>query len=117
LAGVDGAAFTSSTVLGAKVGSNFMGQLTWYYHGKFNLSAANVTPTGQTSVGAYSTFDLYMQYDFKKSSVPIILSLGITNMFDANPPVYTGTNTNFGKGYANGATLGRVFQVGASIKF
>ena len=68
-------------------------------------------------MGAYNTFDLYTQYDVKRSGLPpITLSLGITNMFDTNPPIYRGNAAGFGAGYAH-STLGRVFQLGANVKF
>ena len=75
---------------------------------------------GQTSIAAFNTFDLYAQYDLNQKlmgSSRISLSLGITNLFNISPPLYNGTNPAFGAGYANGSTAGRVFQLGADVKF
>ena len=114
-AGVNGSAFNAVTMLGATVGENFRGQVTWNHLSGFDLSAP--AQLGQTTVGAYNTFDLYTQYDVKRSGLPpITLSLGITNMFDTNPPIYRGNAAGFGAGYAH-STLGRVFQLGANVKF
>jgi len=117
-AGINGPHFNSATVIGATVGENIRGQLTWNHLGSFNLS----TPAGlgQTSVGAFNTVDFYAQYDLGpklKNLPPISLSLGISNLFDTNPPAYNGSNPAFGSGYANGSTVGRVFQLGANVKF
>ena len=72
----------------------------------------------QTTVSPYDTFDLYTQYELKAiDSLPVTLSLGITNLFNTNPPHYNGVDTNYGSGYANGNTLGRVIQLGANVKF
>jgi len=119
-AGVDGSRFNFATVLGTTVGANFRGQLTWNHLNGFSLS----TPAqlGQTSVAAFNTVDLYAQYDLKDVAlmpVPTTVSLGVTNVFANNPPVYYGVGAAggvFGSGYANGSTLGRVFYFGANVK-
>jgi iron complex outermembrane receptor protein len=119
-AGINVSRFNFTTVLGATVAANFRGQLTWNHLNGFSLSAP--AALGQTSVAAFNTFDLYAQYDLKQMSLlplPITLSLGITNVFGTNPPVYYATGPgggNLGAGYANGSTLGRVFYFGANVK-
>jgi iron complex outermembrane receptor protein len=119
-AGINGSRFNFTTVLGATIAANFRGQLTWNHLNGFSLSAP--AALGQTSVAAFNTFDLYAQYDLKQMSLlplPITLSLGITNVFGTNPPVYNATGPgggNLGAGYANGSTLGRVFYLGANVK-
>ena len=116
-AGINGSRFNFATVLGATVGPAFRGQLTWNHLNGFALSVP--AALGQKSVAAFNTFDLYTQYDLKdtlKGWPPITLSLGITNLFNIAPPVYYGSSPNFGSGYA-GSTLGRVFQLGANVKF
>jgi iron complex outermembrane receptor protein len=116
-AGINSSRFNFSTVFGTTVGESFRGQLTWNHLNGFSL----VPPAqlGQTSVAAFNTVDLYSQYDLKqKLSVPITLSLGITNVFNTNPPVYYGVGPGggtTGAGYA-GTTLGRVFYLGAEVK-
>lgn len=108
--------FSFVGTLGATVGSDFRGQVKWNHVPGYALA----TPAGnnQTSIGSFNTFDFYFQYDLKQLGhlPPISLSLAITNAFNTNPPVYYGSNALVGNGYA-GSTLGRVVQVGASVKF
>jgi iron complex outermembrane recepter protein len=113
-AGVDGSAFNSVGIVGASVGKAFRAQVTWNHLSGFALSQPPAS--GQTSVNAFNTFDFYAQYTVKRGSLPPVnLSLGITNMFNTDPPVYRGDASAFGAGYAH-STLGRVFQLGADIK-
>jgi iron complex outermembrane receptor protein len=115
-AGINGSRFNFATVLGTTVAGNFRGQLTWNHLNGFSLSSA--AGLGQTSVAAFNTVDLYAQYDLKQIPVlplPVTVSLGITNLFANNPPLFRGDNPVFGAGYA-GSTIGRVFQLGANVK-
>jgi len=115
-AGLDGSAYNHVATLGATVGENFRGQVTWNHRAGYRLS----TPAAlnQTTVGTFDTFDLYLQYDLQQNALPpITLSLGVTNMFDKDPPVYRGTLSGSPSGTANGSALGRVFQIGAGVKF
>lgn len=115
-AGINGTKFNSATVVGATVGENVRGQLTWNHLAGFSLSTP--TATGQSRVGAFNTFDLYAQYEWKQKSLPpITLELGITNVLNTNPPIFEGTAAGIGTGTANGQTLGRVFQLGMNVKF
>ncbi len=116
-AGLDGAEFNSATTLGATVGDNFRGQVTWNHKSGYRLLTA--AQLNQTTVGAFNTFDLFMQYDLKQGSLPpIALTLGVTNMFNTAPPIFRGAQAQAGNaGFNNGSTLGRVFQLGASVKF
>lgn len=114
-AGLDGSRFTSTLTLGAEVGEKFRGQLTWSHRGGYRLGTA--AQLGQTRVGSFNPIDLFMQYDLEQGSLPpITLSLGVDNMFNSAPPIYR-ANSNTGSGYANGSPLGRVFHLGASVKF
>jgi len=114
--GIDFSAFNWVAVLGAKIGQDFRGQVTWNHVSGFNLSAP--AQLNQTKVGSFNTFDLFLQYDLKHSSLPpITLTLGVSNMFDTRPPLYRGTDISFGSGFAGAETLGRVVQLGASVKF
>jgi iron complex outermembrane recepter protein len=113
-AGINGPRFNAATVLGATVGEDIRAQLTWNHLNGFSLEPP--VQLGQTHVDAFNTVDLYGQYELKRlASVPITLSLGITNVFNTNPPAYNGSNPAFGNGYA-GSTLGRVFYLGAEVK-
>ncbi|HEX7853688.1 MAG TPA: TonB-dependent receptor [Sphingobium sp.] len=109
--------FTSVGRLGANVGDNFRGQLSWTHRSGFNLS----TPAGlgQMTVGSFDTIDLFLKYDVKRSDMlPMALTLGINNIFDQNPPVYYGNSGPLGgSGYANGSTVGRFVQLGLTVNF
>jgi iron complex outermembrane receptor protein len=116
-AGIDGTDFGSVAKIGVNVGDNFSGQLTWNHKAGFTLSVP--AQLGQLKVGAFDTFDLFMKYDVTRGGLPpITLSLGINNLFDKGPPIYRGNgNGAFAAGYANGSTIGRLVQLGASVKF
>ena len=116
VADINSSRFHSATVFGAKVGSNITGQLTWNHLAHFNLNVP--APLNQTSVGAFDTLDLYLQYDLTRTGLPpISLSLGVTNLLDTSPPNYNGVFNSLYPGFAGGSTLGRVFQLGANVKF
>jgi iron complex outermembrane recepter protein len=110
--------FNFVTTLGTQVGRNFLAQIKWNHVDGLALSEA--VGLGQTSFGSFNTFDLYTQYTVDRGGLPpIVLSLGITNMFNTSPPVYNGTYQGLSastNGYAD-STFGRVVQLGASIKF
>ena len=115
-AGLDGAAFNSTLTLGATVGENFRGQVTWNHRSGFRL--LQTAGLGQTTVGTFDTFDLFASYDVKRGGLPPInLSLGVTNLLNTSPPIYRGRQSGGQAGFHNGSTLGRVFQLGASVKF
>ena len=114
-AGVNSSRFNFNTVVGATVGENFLGQLTWNHLAGFTLSPA--AALGQTRVSAFDTFDLYLQYEVQRNGLPpTTLSLGVTNLLDQNPPKFNGESPNATFGY-DGQTLGRVIQLGASVKY
>ena len=113
---VNASPFTAVTTFGARIGDDITGQLTWNHLDGFKLSV----PAGlnQTSVSAFDTLDLYAQYNLKRPGLPpITLSLGVTNLTDASPPLYNGIFNALDNGYAGGPTVGRVFQLGANVKF
>ena len=115
-AGVDGTRFNSIGRIGANVGENWQGVFTWNHLAGFKLSVP--AQLDQMDVGAFDTFDLYVQYDIKRDELPpISLSLSVNNIFDANPPLYRGVAAGTAGGYWNGSTIGRLFQLGASVKF
>ena len=108
------ARFNFTTALGASVGENFRGQIKWNHIDGYSLTVP--AGLGQTSVGAYNFFDVFMSYDLKQGDVPPInFSLGVTNVFNKNPPNYNG-QLGLSNGYS-GSTFGRVVTLGASIKF
>lgn len=113
-AGLDGGRFNSSLDLGV-TGDDFRAQVTWYHRSGYRLSAA--AQLGQTTVGAFNTFDLFLEKTIQDKSIPITLSLRVENLFDKAPPIFRGASSSGNVGYANGNPLGRVFQLGASVKF
>ena len=100
--------------LGTTVGENFRAQIKWNH-----IDGGNVAPDslglGQTEQASFNPLDFFASYDLKVGKLPSIgVSLTITNMFNQNPPVFNGGNGLL-NGYADG-TLGRVVQLGASVK-
>lgn len=115
-AGIDFTAFNSVARLGANVGDNFRALLTWNHLAGLTLTAP--AALGQTQVGAFNTFDLYVQYNLKQNNLPpITLSLGVNNLLDTDPPLFRGVAAGTAGGYYNGSTVGRFVQLGASVKF
>jgi iron complex outermembrane receptor protein len=101
--------------LGATWGEHFLAQLKWNH-----IDGGNVAPDnlglGQTYQSAFNTFDFFAKYDVSRKGLPPIgLTLTITNMFNTSPPAFNGGNGSQ-NGYADG-TVGRLIQVGASVKF
>jgi iron complex outermembrane receptor protein len=78
----------------------------------------NFYPT-QSHYDAFNTVDLFFKYDFdgEGATKDLALTLGVNNLFDADPPVrFVGGTLPF-VGYNNGSTIGRFIQVGFSKKF
>ncbi len=101
--------------VGTTIGENFRAQVKWNH-----LDGGNVAPyslgLGQVTQSAFNTFDFFAKYDLSRSSLPpISLTLAITNMFNTSPPIFNGGN-GITNGY-NESTVGRVIQLGASVKF
>ncbi|MGE3690226.1 MAG: TonB-dependent receptor [Novosphingobium sp.] len=106
------------TQVGANIG-NFRAQATWNHSKGFPLSSPQGLG-GQTSVGSFNTVDLFFRYEFAGESIlkDLALTFNINNAFDQEPPIYTGGDiVRNQRGFRNGNTLGRIFQVGVSKKF
>jgi iron complex outermembrane recepter protein len=106
------------TQLGANIG-DFRAQATWNHSKGYPLSSPQGL-NGQTSVGSFNTVDLFFKYEFEGESLlrDLALTLNINNVFDQGPPIYTGGDiVRNQRGFRNGNTLGRIFQVGLSKKF
>jgi iron complex outermembrane recepter protein len=115
---------TRSTI-GATVGA-LTAQATWTHLQGYDLAfpvGYNNPGAGfvqQTHIGSFNTIDLFFRYDFKGEGFDkdLALTLNVNNLFDHDPPLYIGGDTIAGRnGYTNGATLGRLVQVGVSKKF
>lgn len=104
-----------AATLGTTVG-NLRVQGTVNYQGGFDTTPA-VANLNQSRVSSYTLVNGYVEYEFNGHGVFKDLSLTATieNIFDQDPPAYNGTLS--GDGYANGFTLGRLFQFGISKKF
>ena len=69
------------------VGDDWRAQITWNHRSGFKLSVP--AQLNQTRVGAFDTFDLFTEYDLKREDLPpLSFTLGVTNVFDTNPPIY-----------------------------
>lgn len=101
---------------GAQVGG-LRGQVTWQHSGGFRVNP-NIY-AGQDRVGAYNLVNLFFKYDVPGESIfakGLSFTLNVDNLLDADPPSLRGAlNNQFG--YANGFTLGRLFQLGVNKKF
>ena len=106
------------TTAGANVGP-LRAQLTWNYTGGYKITPTTSVPV-QSSVGSFSTVNLFFEYNAPSSSSNALknlsLTLNINNLFDQDPPVLLRNNPNE-NGFANGFTLGRLVMFGAVKKF
>lgn len=89
-------------------------QLTMNHNGSYHVTSAVNLP--QDSVGAFTTFNLYLRYamqgeDWRKN---LSFTLNVDNVFNTDPPVYKASS---GNGTANGSTLGRLVQFGVHKDF
>ncbi|MFO1325976.1 MAG: TonB-dependent receptor [Rubrivivax sp.] len=97
--------------------ANWMAQLSQRYQSKIrdqNLPAATGAGTsGARDVAAYEQYNLVVKYTGIKN---LGLTLGVSNLFDKNPPV---TNHNGYRGYLTSVAdvLGRAYSLTAEYKF
>ncbi len=104
--------------IGADIGQ-FRAQAVWNYRSGWKLDV----PVGlgsQTTVGSYSTFDLFFKYNLggEGALANTALTVTVNNVFDKYPPIYTGGDiVRNQSGFRNGNTVGRLVQVGFSTKF
>jgi outer membrane receptor protein involved in Fe transport len=71
----------------------------------------------RTVVNLFFAYDLSRIDSWKGLTDKLALSLSINNVFDQDPPHYSGSYNTLYNGYANGATVGRLAQFGVSKKF
>ncbi|RZI75928.1 MAG: TonB-dependent receptor [Pseudomonas sp.] len=124
-----------SATLGATVGA-FRAQATLNHTGGYRVNrcdatttpACNPSTTGlpsasgflQDRVKAFNVVNLFFKYAVPGDSMllnDLEFTLNVNNLFDTDPPLSTQIGANSGSGYANGFTLGRLFQFGVSKKF
>ena len=118
---VDNSRYAFSTTAGVNVGA-LRAQAILNYVAGFDDTPSPAN-NNQTHIGAFTVVNLFFRYDlsglsWKASGITdnLALSLSINNVFDVNPPLYTGTYNTLYNGYANGSTVGRLFQIGFSKK-
>lgn len=104
---------------------NLRAQATWNHTGGYPLIApvAAVGPYPvQTRIGAFDVFDLYFKYNVPGEGAmkDVSFTLNVNNLFDRDPPLSrrgAGGGVLLRSGYENGATVGRLVQLGVSKKF
>jgi iron complex outermembrane recepter protein len=118
---VDQSRFAFTASAGANIGDLRAQAIVNY------VAGFDVTPTlannkqaylrGFTVVNLFFAYDLSRIDSWKGLTDKLALSLSINNVFDQDPPPYTGTYNTLYNGYANGSTVGRLVQIGVSKKF
>ncbi len=105
------------------VGANirhFTAQAILNHTSGYGLNApVGVLPV-QTHVSGYSTIDLFFKYELSGTGFlqPLSLTLNVQNVLDKSPPDYEAQTLVLAtSGYANGATIGRLIELGISKKF
>jgi iron complex outermembrane recepter protein len=116
---VDNSRYRFSTEAGVNIGA-LRAQAILNYVAGFDDTP---TPSNneQAHIGAFTIVNLFFRYDLsgagpKTLTDNLALSLSINNVFNVDPPLYTGTYNTLYNGYANGSTVGRLIQVGFSKK-
>lgn len=104
------------STLGVDIGE-FRAQGTWNFSQGFDVPPVGLI--GQTHVADYSTFDLFLKYDFKQDGIfnDLQFNVTVTNLFDKDPPLYLAGALSSTPGFANGNTLGRLIKVGFNKRF
>ena len=99
----------------------FNALVTWnhsqgYKIPSFTFAGNGVVPaTTQTRIKSFDTVDAFLSYTFNDGWLrDTQVTLNVSNLLDATPPFDARASD---AGYSNGATLGRLFQVGFTKKF
>lgn len=114
--------FRMRTTLGADIGG-LRAQITWSHTQGYQLVAPIAAAGGfpaQTQVDSYNVFDLYFKYDVRGEGAfkDLAFTLNVNNVFSQDPPVFRQQNITAGlNGFTNGATVGRLVQLGVSKRF
>ncbi|MCB1688283.1 MAG: TonB-dependent receptor [Halioglobus sp.] len=111
--------FKSSASIGTNIGQ-LRAEATWYHTQGYDLGAPTGVPP-QDDISSYDTVNLFFRYDLQGQGLlsDLELLLNINNVFDEDPPEYRITNTlsPSNSGYANGRTIGRLFEFGIRKRF
>jgi iron complex outermembrane receptor protein len=106
-----------STTLGATI-HNLRAQVTLNHTGGYDV--VETSTLLQDHVGSFDVVNLFFLYTVNGKGLwrDLDFTLNVDNVLNRDPPVYkqpAGIGQSYG--YANGATLGRLFQIGFSKKF
>ena len=107
-----------SATAGTTIGG-FRAQASVYHTGGYDIVPITAIAVPQSSVGSFTTANLFFKYDVPSSSgilKDLSFTANINNVFDTNPPELRRNNSNE-LGFANGSTLGRLIQFGINKKF
>jgi iron complex outermembrane recepter protein len=106
-----------SATLGTTVG-DLTAQATYRFLDGFDI-APTVGNNFQSSVDSFETVDLFFKYDIDGAGLldRASISANINNVFDEEPSTYQGIFSVVSDGYANGGTVGRLYQVGFRVEF
>lgn len=102
---------------GVNIG-DFRAQATLNHSQGYDLTPTNSAPP-QVEIDDYNTVDLFFKYDLGSrfgDFEDVSVTLNIDNVFDEDPPELRRTQPGDG-GFGNGFTLGRMFILGATVKF
>ena len=106
----------AALTIGANV-QDFRAQATLNHTSGYDLdpATANLCPC-QRSVDQFDVVNLFFRYNFNGTGLlnDLALTLNVNNASDEEPPVY---KVNGGSGFANGRTVGRLWQFGISKTF
>jgi iron complex outermembrane receptor protein len=99
---------TASANLSVEVGT-FLASATYNYSGGYKVTGV----VNQTEVDSYHPINLFFRYGFEEGAFrDTELTLNIDNVLDDHPPFI-----NSGRGFANGSTLGRYWNLGIRKRF
>lgn len=97
---------------------NWRSKVTVKHTVGFDVDDAALDSSGnhlQSSVGSFTTVDLFVGYDFNGSGLTEDLSLrfNVANVFDEDPPIYRRNDVPAYSGF----TVGRMFTLGVTKRF
>ena len=107
----------ATATLGTTI-SNLTAQATYRYLDGFEVPPSTAN-NFQTSVASFETVDLFFKYDFEAGGLfkGVSLTANVNNVLDEDPSTYQGIFGVVYDGYANGGTVGRLYQVGLKVNF
>jgi iron complex outermembrane receptor protein len=108
-----------SATIGANMGQQLRAQATLNHTQGYSVLASPTLP--QDYVGSFDVVNLFFRYGLNGSdwSKDLAFTLGLDNVLNRDPPIYKEAGAPIGSvaGTANGATVGRLIELGVSKKF